>query len=81
MRPLGAKSVAGVGMDLGRSGSSEMASVLGAHSRFFADSSSILDAIRATPKYSPDLLAEKIKYTFSEFYGTSKQWVKNEDEG
>ena len=65
MRPLGANSVAIVGIDRGRSGSSAIASALGAQSRSADASSLIGDAIRAYPKYSPDLFAEKMRYTFS----------------
>jgi len=49
IRPLGANSVAAVGIDLGMSGSSMMVSPLGAHSRPAAVSSLIGDAMRATP--------------------------------
>ena len=66
IRPLGAVEVVGVGIVSGRSvvvggGTSG----LGWYSRSATASPSIGDSILAYPKYSPDLLAEKIKYTFS----------------
>ena len=67
MRPLGAVAVAGVGMVNGRSdieGSAEVSGRMGTSS-FEDSSSSMAESIRAYPKYSPDLLAENIKYTLS----------------
>jgi hypothetical protein len=64
MWPFGANSVAGVGIDLGASAVSEV-SVRGMVPYTSAAFSEMGDAILAYPKYSPDLLAEKIRYTFS----------------
>jgi len=63
MRPRGAVSVAGVGIDLGPSFDAEGWG-LGVEAVDTA-SPAISEHMRAYPKYSPDLLAEKIKYTFS----------------
>jgi hypothetical protein len=62
--PPGANPVAGVIIDFGAPLGSAI-SVRGMVPNISMASSEMVEAIRAYPKYSPDLFAEKIKYTFS----------------
>lgn len=74
MYPLGAVAVAGVGIVRGSSAVEVVGTCDGicvcdeGLSAAVSNSSSIAESIRAKPKYSPDLLAENIKYTFSAVY-------------